>query len=66
MERFKSIGIIKNGPSYDEQKLCYFIKTIQDTRQKGKWSRKELIDLFNYMLPEFDHKEAGKFLDGKM
>jgi FlaA1/EpsC-like NDP-sugar epimerase len=66
MERFENIGIIKNEPSYDEQKLHYFIKTIHGMRQKGKWSRKELIDLFNYMLPGFNHKETRKFLDGKM
>jgi FlaA1/EpsC-like NDP-sugar epimerase len=65
-ERFQTIGIIKKEPSYDEQKLYYFANTIQDLRQRGAWSRRELIDLFNYMLPEFNHKETGKFLDGKM
>ena len=24
------------------------------------------IDLFNYMIPNFNHKETGKFLDGRM
>jgi hypothetical protein len=52
--------------TYDEQKLHYFIKTIQDMRQKGKWTRTELVDLFNEMIPEFNHQETGKFLDGKM
>jgi FlaA1/EpsC-like NDP-sugar epimerase len=66
MECFKSIGIIKNDPIYDEQKLDYFTNTIKNIRQKGKWSRTELIDLFNLILPEFNHKETGKFLDEKM
>jgi FlaA1/EpsC-like NDP-sugar epimerase len=66
MDRFKAIGIIKNEAVYDEQKIDYFIKTICTFREKGKWSRQELIDVFNQMIPEFSHKETGKFLDGKM
>jgi FlaA1/EpsC-like NDP-sugar epimerase len=65
-DRFKSIGIIKNEPVYDEQKLEYFITSVRDFRKKGKWSRSELIAVFNRMIPEFQHKETGKFLDGKM
>ena len=35
-------------------------------RKVGCWNRSQLIDLFNYMIPNFNHKETGKFLDGKM
>ena len=30
------------------------------------WEKKPLIDLFNKMIPDFDHKETGKYLDGRM
>jgi FlaA1/EpsC-like NDP-sugar epimerase len=66
MDRFKSIGVIKNEAVYDEQKLEYFIKTIRELRTKNKWSREDLITIFNRMIPEFQHKETGKFLDGRM
>jgi FlaA1/EpsC-like NDP-sugar epimerase len=66
LERFKSIGIIKNEARYDEEKLRFFTDTVKNMRLQGKWTRSELIDLFNTMLPEFNHKETGKFLDGKM
>jgi FlaA1/EpsC-like NDP-sugar epimerase len=66
MDRFKAIGIVKNEAVYDEQKIDFFIKTIRDLRKKEKWTRSELIDIFNEMIPEFNHKETGKFLDGKM
>jgi hypothetical protein len=66
MKRFNTIGIVKNEAVYDEQKLKVFSDTIQELRKKGEWSRAELIDLFNFMIPEFNHKETGKFLDGKM
>jgi FlaA1/EpsC-like NDP-sugar epimerase len=65
-DRFESIGIIRNEPVYNEQKLKRFTKKICNFRKKGKWSRSELIDLFTEMIPEFNHKETGKFLDRKM
>jgi FlaA1/EpsC-like NDP-sugar epimerase len=64
--RFGTIGIIKNEACYDEEKLGVFADTIQNMRTQGKWTRPELIDLFNRILSEFTHKETGKFLDGKM
>jgi len=66
MKRFEVLGVIKNEAVYDEKKLKMFSNTIQTLRKKGKWSRSELIDLFNYMIPEFNHKETGKFLDSRM
>jgi FlaA1/EpsC-like NDP-sugar epimerase len=66
MDRFRELGIIKNEPEYDGQKLDYFTDTIQSFRKRGFWSRSELINLFIFMIPEFQHKETGKFLDSKM
>ena len=66
IERFKAVGIIKNEAVYDERKLQLFSDTIQYLRKKGIWSRSELVALFNDMIPEFNHKETGKFLDGRM
>jgi FlaA1/EpsC-like NDP-sugar epimerase len=66
MNRFESIGIIKNELDYDNAKLDKFTETIAAMRSKGVWNRGELIDLFNWMIPNFDHKETGKFLDGRM
>jgi FlaA1/EpsC-like NDP-sugar epimerase len=66
MNRFNAIGIIKNDPIYDDQKLNYFTKTIHNLRSTGKWTRTDLIELFNEMIPEFNHKDTGKFLDGRM
>jgi len=66
MEKFNGIGVIKNEALYDEKKLKMFTDTIQVLRKRGKWTRLELIELFNFMVPEFHHKETGKFLDGRM
>jgi len=66
MESYKAIGVIKNKALYDDQKLKIFTDTIHTLRGKGTWARSELIELFNFMIPEFNHKETGKFLDGRM
>ena len=66
MDRFESIGVIKNPPSFDAEKIEAFEKAIGDMRRRGRWTREELIDLFNATIPEFQHKETGKFLDGRM
>jgi hypothetical protein len=66
MNRFNELGVITNEAIYDEKKLQFFTKVIHAMRQKTTWSRTELISLFNRMIPEFKHKEFGKFLEGKM
>ena len=66
MNRFESIGIIKNELDFSDAKLDGFTKQICEMKSSGSWSRKELIDLFNDMIPNFNHKETGKFLDGRM
>jgi FlaA1/EpsC-like NDP-sugar epimerase len=66
MEQFNAVGIIKNDLDYDKAKLMLFTETIHTMRKSSTWSRPELIDLFNRMMPEFNHKETGRFLDGRM
>ncbi len=66
MDRFESIGIIRNEPAYDAPALGRFESEIRAMRERGSWTRAELIDLFNATIPEFSHKETGKFLDGRM
>ena len=66
MGRFENLGIIKNELDFDEAKLKMFEDRITQMRGNKKWTRKELVDLFHKILPDFKHKEAGKFLDSKM
>jgi FlaA1/EpsC-like NDP-sugar epimerase len=66
MDRFKSIGIIKNEPAYNRTTLDNFESEIRSMRVRGSWTRANLIALFKATIPEFAHKEAGKFLDAKM
>jgi hypothetical protein len=66
MARFDSIGVIKNEPVFDPNKLELFLARIAALKARGIWERDELVDLFHAMIPEFGHKETGKFLDDKM
>ena len=66
MDRFSSIGVIKKESVVDEERLERFRETITRLKGQGSWTKQELVDLFNYMLPEFAHKETGKYLDSRM
>ncbi len=66
MDRFQSIGVIKNDVLYDQEKLNSFEKAILAMKTRGQWTKVELVDLFYKMLPEFDHKETHKYLDQRM
>lgn len=66
MNRFENIGIIKNAADYDAAKLDHFTKTIGVIRNQPVWDKPEIVALFNEMIPDFDHKETGKYLDGRM
>ena len=66
MERFDSIGVIKNQPGYDAAKLEWFLQTVAALKERGAWDRQDLVALFHVMLPDFGHKETGKFLDDRM
>ena len=66
MKRFQNLGIIKNDPVFDESLLNRFEHKISGMRQKGSWSKEEIVELFFEMIPDFGHKETGKYLDDKM
>jgi len=66
MQRFENIGIIKNEPIFNKDRLDYFLKKVDDIKNKDLWSRDEIVSLFFKTIPEFKHKETGKFLDNRM
>lgn len=66
MERFVNLGIIKNSAEFDNELLAEFEARIQGMKQNLAWSKQDLVDLFFRMIPDFGHKETGKYLDSKM
>ena len=66
MERFRNVGVIQNRPDYNSSRLDEFLRTIDDLRSRRRWDKACLVKLFNSLIPDFDHKETGKYLDGRM
>ncbi len=66
MNRFQNLGIIKNQLENFDGPIDYFEHTIRSMKERKSWGKQEIVDLFHYMLPGFEHKEVGKYLDSKM
>jgi UDP-N-acetylglucosamine 4,6-dehydratase len=66
LERFFNIGIIKNKGCFDDAKLQHFSAEIAKLKSNKAWTKEDLVHLFYFMIPDFGHKETGKYLDDKM
>lgn len=66
MARFQNLGVIKNEPLFNPLLLEEFIKFIEAKKIAITWTKDEIVTLFHKMIPDFGHKETGKYLDGKM
>jgi FlaA1/EpsC-like NDP-sugar epimerase len=66
MNRFENLGVIKNEANFDEDMLNSFEKTIKGFKDDLQWSKEDIVKEFFKMIPDFGHKETGKYLDGKM
>lgn len=66
METFQNLGVIKNSFVDEQDKIQLFSSTISAYKKQRSWTKQQLVDLFNKMIPEFNHQEKGKYLDAKM
>jgi FlaA1/EpsC-like NDP-sugar epimerase len=66
MNRFQNIGIIKNEPVIKVEKINLFSSSIQKMKSEKKWTKDQIVSLFFQMIPDFGHRETGKYLDSKM
>ncbi len=67
LDTFTGIGVIKNQPDFDAEKLNAFesgIREIADSQ--GPWDKSKIVDLYLSVLPELSHEEKGKYLDSRM
>jgi len=66
LKRYLNLGVIKSDPDYDLNKIQGFEYEIQRMKSAGSWGRKQIVDLFFKMIPDFGYIEKGKYLDAKM
>ena len=65
LSRFDNLGVIKNN-FIDYDKLDFFENSIKTMKTAKAWNKEEIVKLFFEMIPDFGHKETGKYLDSKM
>jgi len=66
MNKFKNLGVIKNEANFNSHTLDNFLKVIDELRSQKIWDKAPIVDLFNKIIPDFDHKETDKYLDERM
>ena len=66
MHRFKNLGIIKKDGLFTPELIDEFEQTIAKLKQDQSWTKGQIVELFLRMIPDFGHKETGKYLDSKM
>ena len=65
-DRFVEIGVVQNHESADKRVLDHFEDRVGMLRRAGVWSRQDLVRLFHDVIPDFAHRETGRFLDDRM
>jgi len=66
MDKFENLGVIKNKAIFNEDNLNYFTTIINELKYNKAWTKEDIVKLFFKMIPDFGHKETGKYLDSKM
>ncbi len=66
MDRFTNLGIIKNRAEFNESLLNNFENRMRELKDNLLWNKEDIIEEFFKLIPDFGHKETGKYLDGKM
>ncbi len=66
MKRFNNLGVIKSKAEFNAELVCEFERTITKLKADESWTKEQLVALFLKMIPDFGHKETGKYLDSKM
>ncbi|MBM3430128.1 MAG: UDP-N-acetylglucosamine 4,6-dehydratase [Bacteroidetes bacterium] len=64
--RFENFGIVKNDEEFDVQKLKNFEMTYKSWKEKGHWTKQEIIAAYRELIPELSYEDKGKYLDQKM
>lgn len=66
MDKFKNLGVIKNNFEYDADKLNNFIDAIKKIKMSKSWNKDLIVNEFFKIMPEFEYKDKGKYLNEKM
>lgn len=65
LTRFRDLGIVKLEFQFEIDRLNFFLKRVEHLKRTG-WSKSDLVELFKFVVPNFEHRETGKYLDQRM
>jgi UDP-N-acetylglucosamine 4,6-dehydratase len=65
-DRFADIAVIRNSGAIDTKSLESLLSMLLHYLRAEKWTKSDLVELFNQVLEEFSHKETFKYLDDRM
>lgn len=66
LKRFHSLGVITDKRIPDKRNVAELIATLDSVFESEKCSKSDIVKIIGEYLPNFDHIETGKNLDGKM
>jgi FlaA1/EpsC-like NDP-sugar epimerase len=66
MDSYDSIGVIKNEAEFNDNKLIEFEDSIRILKKNLLWDKGQIVEQFIKLIPDFDHQDSNKYLDGKM
>ena len=65
-EEFFTDHEVLDTTTFDAELLDSFLEEINHIRNQPTWDKAVLVKLFHEVLPSFEHKETGKYLDNRM
>lgn len=66
MMRYKDIGVVVPASRVSVKLLSEFTRNINNLYSRGSWSKIELSDLIQSLVPEMNYSDKHKFLNGRM
>lgn len=66
MTRFESLGVIVGKKIPELEKINDLFEKLNDIFEKDVTTKEEIIKALSSYIPDFEHMEKGKSLDGKM
>ena len=66
MDTFSSLGVIKDKAVPDKSKVLALIGALDNAFEQDTCTKADIVKMISAYLPNFEHIETGKSLDGKM
>lgn len=66
LDRFKSLGVITDKPVPDQSAVADLVSSLDEAFESQNCSKADIVKIIRSYLPNFEHRETGKCLDGKM